>query len=161
LSEIRYVNNKSINYYIGGPLYYNSFFVFHLFPTIFTPGGGNVEGRVYIKSDIVKEIMFSGDLDYSLEELIKKLGEPSNIQVYSTGGDTNGVNAVLYNHEKGYIIHFPLFTDKNPEISPSMKIHEFSLLSSDALKNFIGSGIRAKEYTWGGYGNIFSKYPYP
>jgi hypothetical protein len=161
LSDFHYVNNRSINYYIGGPAYYNSFFVFHLFPNIFNPADGDVEGRIYTKSDKVEEIMFSGEINYTLEEFFNKLGEPSNIQVFSTGGDIDGVNTILYNKEKGYLIQFPLFTNNNPDITPSTKINGFSLISSDALKNFIESGVRAKEYAWDGYGNIFSKYPYP
>jgi len=156
-----YINHDSIQFFEGGPEYYDSFYSFFLFPKFFSLRGGDVEGRIYIKSNKVERILLSGKLNYTVEELFRKFGEPTKIQVYGSGSDMAGIEAFLINEDMGYVIYLPLFTKKSPEIKPSTDIGAIGFLSIGALKSFTNMGNRAKTYTWDGFGNIFDKYPYP
>jgi hypothetical protein len=137
----------------------------------FSFGGADDTGDVYLSDGVVKMLYLCGNLNTTIGEITKEIGEPENI--ISGGSIAGGRDVILINPEMGvsYFYNTREFSEEVEfEIKPEIELECLNLFDPTFFTELMDGGMfsmghyNAEEtlrvmYSWDGYGSLDKKYP--
>jgi hypothetical protein len=126
-----------------------------------------LRGYAYIKDNIISVLLFCGEINTTMNVLVKAVGEPEYI---ISGNDYSGGRLVILIQSKTGVSYSYTTELSNLEINPDTQIDCVQSFDPSLFekmleaKLFSGGYYNAEEtlrvmYPWDGYGNLDEKYP--